>query len=179
MLQRFLALSGLAALCAGAWTASADYIRDEVRVNMRSGPSSDHRILRVLSSGDSIGRLGEDDGWVRVRTPDGEEGWVPIAYVTQEVPPSVSLPRVQLQLRDAQAQLEQLTTQMAQQALAVQHLNELRARNQLLEDENRELARGDNWKKWLTGAAIAGVFLAMGATWPRGGAQQRTRRIKL
>ncbi len=111
--------------------------------------------------------------------PDGEEGWVPNAYVTPEVPPSVTLPKVQLQLKDARAQVDSLSNQLAQQSGVIHELTQLRARNQQLEDENRGLVRSDNWKKWFTGAGIAGLFLAVGAMWPRGGTQQRTRRIKL
>ncbi len=179
MLQRCLTPSILAALCALPLAASADYIRDQVRVNMRTGPSSEHRILRVLVSGDRIARLGQEDGWVLVRTPEGKEGWVPTPYVTREVPPSVSLPKAQSDLKDARTQIEELSNQLTHQTADVQELGALRARNRLLEDENRTLVRSDNWKKWFTGAAIAGLFLAVGAMWPRGSAAQRTRRIKL
>jgi SH3 domain protein len=175
---RGLALSSLAALLAAPLCAGADYIRDEVRVNMRSGPSADYRILRVLSSGEQIARLQKNENWVLVRTADGKEGWVPIAYVTKEIPPSVTLPKVKAQLEEAQAWIEELSTQIASQAEAVKELADLRARNQQLEEENRQYVRSDTWKKWFTGAAIAGIFLAVGGMWPRGGTQ-RPRRIKL
>ncbi len=179
MLHKCIALLSLAALCIAPMAASADYIRDQVRVNMRTGPSSEHRILRVLVSGNKIARLGKKDGWVLVRTPEGEEGWVPTAYVTREVPASVSLPKTQTELEEARLQIEKLSNQLTHQASEVEELAQLRARNLLLEDENHTLVRSDNWKKWFTGAAIAALFLAIGAMWPRGSAAQRTRRIKL
>ena len=178
VLLRGPALLSLAALLTAPLCARADYIRDEVRVNMRSGPSSDYRILRVLRSGERIARLQKNENWVLVRTADGKEGWVPIAYVTKEIPPSVTLPKVKAQLEEAQAWIEELSTQLAAQTEAMQELADLRARNEQLEEENREYVRSDTWKKWFTGAAIAGIFLAVGGMWPRGGSQ-RPRRIKL
>ena len=146
MLHRSLTLSGLAALCVVPLAASADYIRDEVRVNMRTGPSSEHRILRVLVSGSQVARLGQEDGWVLIRTPDGKEGWVPTPYVTRQAPPSVILPRAQTELTDARAQIEKLSNQLTHQASDVQELSQLRARTPLLEVANRTLGPSDEWK---------------------------------
>lgn len=178
MLIRGLALLSLALLWATPARAAADYIRDELRVNMRTGPSSEHRILRVLRSGEEIAQLGKDDGWMLVRTEDGKQGWVPTSYVTSEVPASISLPKIQAQLVEARVWIEELSTQIQAQAEAMAQIEGMRARNTGLEEENRRLARSDTWKNWFTGAAIAALFLAIGAMWPRGG-PQRTRRIRL
>ena len=129
MHPRYLTLSSLAALCVLPLAASADYIRDEVRVNMRTGPSSEHRILRVLVSGSQVARLGQEDGWVLIRTPDGKEGWVPTPYVTRQAPPSVILPKAQAELTEARAQIEKLSNQVTHQASDVRELSQLRARN--------------------------------------------------
>ncbi len=178
MLIRGLALLSLALLWATPARAAADYIRDEVRVNMRTGPSSEHRILRVLRSGEAVAELGKDDGWMLVRTEDGKQGWVPTTYVTSEVPASVSLPKIQAQLDEARAWIEELSTQIQAQAEAMAEIEGMRARNTELEARSLRLTRSDTWKNWFTGAAIAALFLAIGAMWPRGG-PQRTRRIRL
>ena len=145
---------------------------------MRTGPSQKHRILRVLQSGERIHQLAENDGWIRVRTPDGADGWVPAAYVVKATPPSVLLPAVQERLAGAQTKIAAVEEQLAQQTKAIAELERLRIRNAILEDENRRLGWSDTWRKWFTGALIAGVFLLVGGLWPRTSGQ-RSRRIKL
>lgn len=61
-------------------TAQADtrYVSDELEIAMRSGTSTQHRILRMVPSGTALTILEEDQasGYARVRTPSGTEGWV-------------------------------------------------------------------------------------------------------
>lgn len=55
------------------------------RLNFRSGPSTNHRILDVLDNGTlvvTVARSG-NNGWVNVRSPDGEVGWVNNKYVVR------------------------------------------------------------------------------------------------
>ena len=66
---------------------------------------------------------------------------------------------------------------LATQTEDVKELTALRERNAVLEEENLTLTWSDTWKKWLTGAAIAGVFLLVGGIWPS--SAQRARKIKL
>lgn len=70
----------------GAGPASAQeaqrWIHDELRVDMRTGPSFQNRIIDFLPSGTSLTVLEEnDDGWIRVRAR-GEEGWIQGQYTT-------------------------------------------------------------------------------------------------
>ncbi len=111
VLSRGLACLGLAALLAPPLCGAAEYIRDEVRINLRAGPGQEFRVLRLLRSGTELARLGADDGWVRVSVSDGQEGWVPQAYVTAEVPPSVALPRIVAKLDVAKGRIGDLRTQ--------------------------------------------------------------------
>ncbi|MFQ5513587.1 MAG: TIGR04211 family SH3 domain-containing protein [Myxococcota bacterium] len=154
------------------------YIRDEVRVNMRSGPGQEYRILRVVRSGDQLRSLEARDDWILVRTPEGEEGWVPARYATEAPPPSVALPTVRAKLDNAQAELEELRARLATQTEALEELGTLKQRNALLEKENRSLVWADTWRKWLTGAGIAAFFLLVGGLWPSGSGS-RSRKIKL
>ena len=153
-------------------------MRDTIRVNMRTGPGNQFRILKVLGSGDPVSKLAENDSWVNVRTPEGEEGWVPIGYVTPRVPASVSLPRVEAKFAQSQARVEELESKLGGQVDAITELETLRARNLTLEEENDALVGSARWRSMGIGALIAFGGLLVGAMWPRGGAAGR-RRIKL
>lgn len=73
------ALVGLWAFPAAA--SETRYVTDEVKINMRSGESNSHRILRMLPSGAAVRVLSTDSetGYSKVRTEDGVEGYV-LAY---------------------------------------------------------------------------------------------------
>ncbi|MEE9278681.1 MAG: TIGR04211 family SH3 domain-containing protein [Myxococcota bacterium] len=176
-------LIAAAAMTAGApaRTAGAQeraYIRDEIRVNMRAGPGLQFRILRVLTSGDVVRRLAERDDWLQVRIPGGPDGWIESGYVTTELPPSVTLPRVQDQLTHAEARVRELERKLAAQTEAVKDLEQLRARNEALEASNADLAFSSGWKDMATGASIIVVGMIIGLLAPRG-ASRAGRKIKL
>lgn len=63
--------------------AQTRYVSDELEIVMRSGTSTQHRILRMIPSGTSLTVLEEDEasGYSRVRTPTGAEGWVLSRYL--------------------------------------------------------------------------------------------------
>ncbi|MDX5411306.1 MAG: TIGR04211 family SH3 domain-containing protein [Thauera sp.] len=68
-----------------ALTAQAEtrYVSDELEIAMRSGTSTQHRILRMVPSGTALQVLQHDEasGYSRVRTPSGAEGWVLTRYL--------------------------------------------------------------------------------------------------
>lgn len=71
---------GLALLLSvsGLQAAETRYVTDQFKINMRSGQSTSHKILRLLPSGERLELLGDDKstGYSRVRTADGREGYV-------------------------------------------------------------------------------------------------------
>jgi len=60
-----------------AWAATA-YVTDELKITLRTGESSNHKILRMLPSGARLEVLetNTQTGYSRVRTPGGTEGYV-------------------------------------------------------------------------------------------------------
>ena len=96
----------LVCVCFLAFDVGAEtrYISDVLHVPLRSGPSSEHRILHWgLRSGTALEVLGEDESakFTQVRTGDGTEGWVPSQYLVNE-------PIAQDRLEAAEAQIERL-----------------------------------------------------------------------
>ncbi len=168
----------LLVIMAPASAARADYVRDEIRINMRTGPGVNYRIVQLLASGDQVTRLGEKEDWTQVRTPAGEEGWVPSTYLSSEPPPSVQLPDVTARLRKTGAHARELEEQLKAQAREVVELEGLRERVKKLESDNVRLSNSTRWKDFASGGTIVLIGMLIGSLLPRGG-RQRTRRLKL
>jgi len=64
--------------------AETQYIRDEIRIEMHSGPTTGYRIIRYLKSGDamSVKKRSEDGKWLNVDAK-GTAGWIQTKYATQ------------------------------------------------------------------------------------------------
>ena len=130
-------LTGIAAAALLAISAPASaqsgtrYITDQLHVPMRSGKGSEFRILhRGLPSGTKLALL-EDapaDGWARVRTPSGEEGWVRRQYLVAE-------PVAEIKLQQAEASLARFEKM------------DLGSEVRRLEEENRTLDTALNTEK--------------------------------
>ena len=67
-------------------TADTRYVSDELGITLRTGKSTQHQILRMVTSGTPLTVLESDQetGYSRVRTPDGVEGWVLTRYLMDQ-----------------------------------------------------------------------------------------------
>jgi hypothetical protein len=70
-----------------AKTPGARFV-DRPRVNLRSGPSTETRVLHVLLAGTPVFPERTDREWVMVRTPSGEVGWVYASLLRADWSPS-------------------------------------------------------------------------------------------
>ena len=70
-------------LSTAAHAETTRYVTDQLEITMRSGQSTKHQIVRMLPSGNSLEVIEVDDEtkYTRVRTADGEEGWVLSRYL--------------------------------------------------------------------------------------------------
>ena len=53
------------------------------RVNMRAGPGTDHGVVDVLSRGETTTILTLEEGWARVRSDSGREGWMALSLLAE------------------------------------------------------------------------------------------------
>lgn len=85
MKQLISALVTLIIASAFALPANAKtiYIHDNLRVDMRTGPSVEYRIIDFLRSGTSLQVLKESGEWIQVRAND-KEGWIQSQYTSEE-----------------------------------------------------------------------------------------------
>lgn len=112
----FLALAGHAA---------SAMVQDGIRANLRSGKGEEYRLVTVLPARTQVEVIGEEGGYIQVKTAEGQTGWLPARMLSvdkEEVAKGGNgtpgdLERLRGELRVAQAELARL---QALQAQAVQ-----------------------------------------------------------
>lgn len=159
------------------------WIGGEVRLNLRTGPGTEYRILGFAQTGDAASVLERTDEWTKVRLENGKEGWIPLGYLKTEPPAQQRLSEVEslaesLQARLATSQEEATGLRQKNEALAVEDV-EQQAKLRTLSMENMELKAGARWPEWITGAAILAVGMLLGAIWHRSSTRRQSSRIRL
>ncbi len=104
-----------------AHSSSQRYISDELQVALRSGASTEYRIIAFLKSGENLRVQKSDEskeGWTKVKASDGKEGWVQDRYLTKT-------PSAKNQLAQAQKILANLTEKNSELKQSVKELTEL------------------------------------------------------
>ncbi len=93
---RRLTVIGIFLLCfaANGWTESM-YVTDLLKLTLRSGPSTEHKILDVVESGQQVEIIEPGDDWSLVRVDDGKEGYVLTRYLVPEATHNVLLAQLQ------------------------------------------------------------------------------------
>lgn len=144
---------------------------------MRTGPGTQYRITHRLKSGDVVTLLEKREDWVRVRTAEGQTGWVPAGFTSKEAPAVVALPEAQAQLARALDRISTLEAKLAAQSKAVQELESLRSKTERLSVENARLSGSTRAWELLAGGALLAVGALIGLLTPRGGGRQRKIRL--
>jgi SH3 domain protein len=109
-------------LFAGAVSAATMYVTDILKLPLRSGPSTEHKILALKESGEKLEVLEASDEWSLVRAQDGKEGYVSTRYLLSE---PIS--------RDKLAQLQQIHQELTTRVASLAEENKrLKSENQVL-----------------------------------------------
>lgn len=95
-------------LCLAASATANLFVTDQLEITLRTGAGLEYKILRMLPSGTALETLEDKEGWSRVRTARGDEGWVITRYLTTEPPKG---PRLEAALRDLEAQRSETARQ--------------------------------------------------------------------
>lgn len=161
MRRLFITLTLLAATASAVHAAEYQYVSDSLIITLRNGQGNSYQILKTLPTGTRLEVLETtEEGYTRVRTSDGTEGWVRSQYLMTEPTAAMQLEEATRKLNTLQEQHEKLRSTLsevqaerarlaterdellkktddAQSRLA--HLNEVAARPIVLDKENREL----------------------------------------
>ncbi len=81
------ALCVLFAICSSVpVSAETGYVTDMLLLTMRSGPGDGYPVLKTLPSNTAVEILEKGDPYYKIRTGNGDEGWVKGRYVTDDLP---------------------------------------------------------------------------------------------
>jgi SH3 domain protein len=89
--------------------AETRYVVDELVITLRLGKSSKHKILKNLKTGTPLEVLEDDDKtYIKVRTPDGLEGFVLRQYISSEIPKKQVIEKLERRRSSQQAKIAAL-----------------------------------------------------------------------
>jgi len=168
---------------AGSAHAEQAWVKDELRLNVRTGPGTQFRILGAVGTGDKMEILKETEGWTRVRIKDIGEGWIPAGFLQPEPPAGVQLAQHKAETVEFRSKVDSLTARTgeleARNASLEQRDGTQRAEIESLTRENLELRAGARWPEWITGAGILIAGMVMGAVLQSIAGRRQRPRIRL
>ncbi len=168
-----LALLPLVAHAESAW------VRDELRLNVRTGPGVEYRILGVIKTGDQVEVLDGVEEWTKVRYGEARVGWIPAGYLQPEQPAQLVVSANEREIAQLQARVGALTNEAKGLRSDNQRLAAAREDHERLARESLELRAAVRWPEWIAGASILGVGMALGAILHRSATRRPTTRIRL
>jgi SH3 domain protein len=173
------------AVLAVAWPGHSEiaWVKDELRLNLRTGPGTQYRIKGGVGTGDRMDVLQRGEGWTKVQSPKLGEGWIPAGFLQVEPPAGVRLEKSEAQTAEFRAQLESISARTgeleASNSVLVERDARQKAEIEQLARENFELSSGARWPEWITGAGILGLGMLMGAILQGVSGRRQRPRIRL
>ncbi len=93
--------------------AERRYVSDLLIIVLRDNPSQNYNTVKTLKTDTPLEILEETDEFFRVKTLDGEEGWVRKQYLTAETPKKIIISRLQQQNEKLTLSLNQVKEELA------------------------------------------------------------------
>ena len=155
-----LALLALFAVSVSAATKPANgkggkyqYVSDELVITMRTGKSNEHRIVRSLESGTRLRILESDKQYTRVKTENGESGWVLTRFLSPDQPARVLLPPIKAKLEMLEKENAELSASLKETSKERDALKGVAASLERLEQKHKKLL--EESVRWKDAASIS------------------------
>ncbi|MBN1840753.1 MAG: TIGR04211 family SH3 domain-containing protein [Deltaproteobacteria bacterium] len=88
--------------------AGTQYVTDMLILNLRDTPDEDYKVITRLKSNTPVEALEERGRYLKVRTEEGEEGWVPKQYVTSKRPKHLIIAKLKKNVGRLEIRVEDL-----------------------------------------------------------------------
>jgi len=145
--KKLIVLLALVLAGTGVSAQTVRYVQDFVKVPLRTGKSTQNKILRMVPSGTRLEVLevSDEDGYSRVRTPQELEGWILTRYLMDEPIARERLARAENRLarqhEEATRLKHEISTLKAHKAEVERSNEELQRSNQDLSEELSNIRR--------------------------------------
>ena len=77
--------------------AESMYVTDVFKVDLRTGPSTEYKIIKMVESGQKIELIEPGQDWSLVRLNDGKEGWILNRYMISDETSKIKLVKLELE----------------------------------------------------------------------------------
>ena len=91
-------------LFSGIVYAESMYVKDILRLPLRTGNSTEYKIIAVIESGLQVELLQTQEDWTQVRLPSGKEGWVQSRYLSAQPTSKIKLEQLEIRHKNLTAQ---------------------------------------------------------------------------
>ncbi len=173
----------LATLAAGGSAAETGWVKDELTLNLRTGPGNQYRIKGTIKTGESVQIVSQREGWTEVRSTRHGDGWVPEGFLQPEPPAGMRLEETLAETADFRERFTSLTDRVKQLEGENSELKTAdgsqRSEIEQLTRENLELRAGARWPEWITGAVILSAGMILGAIVHSVSGRRQRPRIRL
>jgi SH3 domain protein len=88
--------------------AETMYVSDILKLTLRSGPSTENKILAVIESGQMLDIVKSGKEWSQAQLPNGKEGWVLSRYLTPDETNNIKLERLEAKHKNLMIQAAEL-----------------------------------------------------------------------
>jgi len=94
--MRYIAFVGLFMIAlTGHAYAEKMYVTNVIKVTLRTGPGTDHKVVQMLLSGAEVEVIEPGGDWSHVRTTSGKDGWILTRFISPDTPSALLLAALQ------------------------------------------------------------------------------------
>ncbi|MCG6893022.1 MAG: TIGR04211 family SH3 domain-containing protein [Desulfobacteraceae bacterium] len=138
----------LAAILVGIWFAAPAgaemmYVTEIVKITVRTGKGTDHKIIELLPTGEQVNVVEKGPEWSRVQLSGGRQGWVLTRLLTQEPPSRIELEKLRKEHREllekTKKPLEEINRLESENAMLQKAMDDLRNAYEQLQASNESL----------------------------------------
>ena len=103
--------------------ADKRYVSDILIVTVREKPDNDSKIIKTLKTDTPLEVLKEKDRYLKIRTMDGEEGWVRSQYISTKTPKATIIELNKREIGSLKRKLDKLSQEKDQTAIKLRDLS--------------------------------------------------------
>jgi SH3 domain protein len=126
--------------------AESKYVAEEFEITLRTGPGLDRKIIALIPAGKLVEVIQKGDEWSEVALPNGKQGFVLTRYLTDQLPTSIVLERLQQKHATLQTKSEELQNKANELSSENKQLKETLSKTQSeltsLNNEHQALRKG-------------------------------------